>query len=56
MPFFVDDSFIALRYVWRLLHGRGLTWTDGDHVEGYSNLLWVLIVAAGGLFTTNLVG
>ncbi|MDP9150874.1 MAG: hypothetical protein M3O36_13165 [Myxococcota bacterium] len=48
LPFFVDDSFIALRYVWRLLHGRGLTWTDGERVEGYSDLLWILLVAAGG--------
>ncbi|MDP9035934.1 MAG: hypothetical protein M3O50_14125 [Myxococcota bacterium] len=47
LPFFVDDSFIALRYVWRLVHGRGLTWTDGERVEGYSDLLWILLVAAG---------
>jgi hypothetical protein len=56
MPFFADDSFIALRYAWRLLHGQGLTWTDGERVEGYSDLLWVLVVAAGGLFRNNLVG
>jgi hypothetical protein len=56
MPFFVDDSFISLRYVWRLLHGLGLTWTDGERVEGYSDLLWVLLVAAGGLFTPDLIG
>jgi len=55
-PFFADDSFIALRYVWRLLHGRGLTWTDGERVEGYSDLLWVLLVAAGGLFSKELIG
>jgi hypothetical protein len=56
MPFFVDDSFISLRYVWRLLHGLGLTWTDGEHVEGYSDLLWVLLVAAGGMFDKDLIG
>jgi hypothetical protein len=55
MPFFVDDSFISLRYDWRLLHGLGLTWTDGERVEGYSNLLWVLLVAAGGIFDKDLV-
>jgi arabinofuranosyltransferase len=55
MPFFVDDSFISLRYVWRLLHGLGLTWTDGERVEGYSNLLWVLLVAGGGIFDRDLI-
>jgi hypothetical protein len=52
LPHFVsDDAFISLRYVERLLAGDGLTWTDGERVEGYSNLLWVLGVAGlhGGL-------
>ncbi|HEY4149771.1 MAG TPA: hypothetical protein VGM41_12620, partial [Chitinophagaceae bacterium] len=39
------DSFISFRYVDRLLQGKGLTWTDGQPVEGYSNLLWVLLLA-----------
>lgn len=45
MPFLSDDALISLRYVNRLLHGHGLTWTDGRPVEGYSNLLWILSVA-----------
>ncbi len=45
---FADDAFISLRYAQRLLAGRGLTWTDGEAVEGYSNLLWTLLCAAGG--------
>lgn len=44
-PFFSDDAFISLRYAERLLEGKGLTWNDGDTVEGYSNLLWVLATA-----------
>ncbi len=49
-PFFSDDAFISLRYSERLLAGDGLTWTDGERVEGYSNLLWVLLCALlGGL-------
>ncbi len=49
-PFFSDDAFISLRYSERLLAGEGLTWTDGERVEGYSNLLWVLLCAGlGGL-------
>ncbi len=46
--YLADDAFISLRYAQRLLAGRGLTWTDGEAVEGYSNLLWTLLCAAGG--------
>lgn len=55
LPFFADDSFISLRYTERFLDGKGLTWTDGERVEGYSNLLWVLLCAVPGLFGANLV-
>ena len=44
--FVADDSFISFRYVDRLLNGQGLTWTEGRPVEGYSNLLWILVLAA----------
>lgn len=54
-PFFTDDGFISLRYTQRLLEGKGLTWTDNERVEGYSNLLWVLLCALPGLFGANLV-
>ncbi|MDE3015600.1 MAG: hypothetical protein KGI29_01560 [Pseudomonadota bacterium] len=47
-PYFVDDGYISLRYAQRLIHGHGLTWNDGEYVEGYSNLLWVLLTAALG--------
>ncbi len=54
-PFFTDDGFISLRYTDRLLHGAGLTWTDHERVEGYSNLLWVLLCAVPGLFRIDLL-
>jgi hypothetical protein len=41
-----DDAYISLRFAHRLVAGQGLTWTDGERVEGYSNLLWVLACAA----------
>jgi len=48
--FIEDDTLISLRYAERLLDGKGLTWNDGERVEGYSNLAWVLGSAAlGGL-------
>ncbi|MBI1950880.1 MAG: hypothetical protein HYS34_05890 [Acidobacteria bacterium] len=46
LPFIVDDAFISLRYAERLVEGKGLTWTDGERVEGCTNLLWVLCAAA----------
>ncbi len=55
MPFFVDDAFISLRYAQRLVEGHGLTWTDGPPVEGYTNLLWVLLVAGIGAFDVSLI-
>jgi hypothetical protein len=54
-PFFSDDAFVSLRYADRLLHGEGLTWTDGARVEGYSNLLWVLGCASLGALGLDLV-
>jgi hypothetical protein len=44
-PFIADDAFISARYGDRLLSGHGLTWNDGERVEGYSNLLWLLATA-----------
>ena len=41
-----DDAFISFRYVRNLLEGNGLVWNPGERVEGYSNFLWVLELAA----------
>ena len=54
-PFIADDALITLRYADRLLAGDGLTWTDGEPVEGYSNLLWLLLAALLGLFGVDLI-
>jgi len=55
MPFLSDDALISLRYLHRFLHGEGLTWTDGVRVEGYSNLLWILLLASLGVFKVDLI-
>ena len=55
LPFISDDSLISLRYARRLLQGYGLTWTEGVPVEGYSNLLWILSIAAIGFFNVDLI-
>jgi len=53
--FVADDALISLRYAERLLGGHGLTWTDGPPVEGYSNLLWILLCAALGAIGIDLI-
>lgn len=53
--FMADDAFISLRYADRLLEGRGLTWNDGEFVEGYTNLLWILGCALLGRLGMDLV-
>jgi len=43
----VDDAFISFRYARNLVDGFGLVWNPGEFLEGYTNFLWVMIVAAG---------
>jgi hypothetical protein len=45
----VDDAMISMRYGWNLAHSLGLVWNPGERVEGYSNLLMVLWMAAASL-------
>ena len=44
--FLIDDAFISFRYARNLLEGHGLVFNPGEYVEGYSNFLWVLELAA----------
>jgi arabinofuranosyltransferase len=55
LPFIADDALISLRYADRLLAGHGLTWTAGEPVEGYSNLLWLLACAGLGALGIDLI-
>ncbi len=43
--FLGDDCFISFRYARHLVDGWGLVWNPGERVEGYSNFLWVMIMA-----------
>ena len=45
--FVQDDAYISFRYADNLVHGLGLVWNPGERVEGYTNFLWVLIIATG---------
>ena len=39
-----DDAFISFTYAKHLVNGQGLTW-NGLPIEGYTNFLWVLLMA-----------
>jgi arabinofuranosyltransferase len=43
----VDDAFISFRYARNLAAGLGPVFNAGERVEGYSNFLWVVLLAAG---------
>lgn len=42
-----DDAFISFRYAKNLAAGHGLVWNiaESPRVEGFSNLLWVLLIS-----------
>lgn len=51
-----DDAYISYRYARNLVAGHGLVFNPGEHVEGYTNLSWVLLAAlslAAGLDPTT---
>ena len=41
-----DDTLISLQYARNLAAGRGLVFNPGEYVEGYTNFLWVVWLAA----------
>lgn len=44
-----DDAYISYRYAENLVSGQGLVYNPGERVEGFTNLLWTLLVALGVL-------
>ena len=40
-----DDAFITFRYIRNWSGGLGIVYNVGEHVEGYSHPLWLLILA-----------
>ncbi len=46
-----DDAMISMQYAKNLANGDGLVWNPGEQpIEGYSNPLWVLLMAVIHLF------
>ena len=50
-----DDVFISLRYARNLLEGNGLVWNKGEHVEGYTNFLFTLMISGLGWMGVDLL-
>lgn len=50
-----DDAFITYRYAQHFFEGKGLVFNYGDYVEGYSNFLYVLLMAPAFLFPLDWV-
>jgi hypothetical protein len=40
-----DDQMISMRFAWNLVHHNGLVWNAGEHVEGYTNPAWTLLMS-----------
>ncbi len=45
-----DDAMISMRYAYNLAHGLGPVWNAGERVEGFTNPLWVGLMALVHLF------
>jgi hypothetical protein len=45
LEFVKDDAYISFRYTHNLVTGKGLVFNVGDKLEGYTNFLWVLLLA-----------
>jgi hypothetical protein len=52
----VDDAYISFRYARNLTEGHGLVFNPGERVEGYTNFLWVIIIALGMRLGADPVG
>ena len=50
---FTDDAFISFRYANNFLSGNGLVYNVGENVQGYTNFLWVLLLAALKMFNLD---
>jgi arabinofuranosyltransferase len=41
-----DDAYIGMRYARNVAEGKGLVFNPGERVEGYTDFLWIMILAA----------
>lgn len=48
-----DDAMISMRYGRNLAEGSGLVYNAGEQVEGYTNLLWTLVMSGVHLVVSD---
>jgi tetratricopeptide (TPR) repeat protein len=53
--FIQDDSFITFRFIRNFTSGSGLVFNKGEYVEGYTSILWALVLAVPAKLGFNLV-
>jgi arabinofuranosyltransferase len=51
----VDDAYISYRYAENVAKGLGFVFNAGEHVEGFTNFLWVVLLAAAHSLGANTV-
>lgn len=51
-----DDAFITFRYANNFIDGHGLVFNIGERVEGFTSILWVLILSSVKILGLDLVG
>jgi hypothetical protein len=47
LSFLCDDAFISFRYAWNWVEHGEIVFNLGERVEGYTNFLWVALMAGG---------
>jgi hypothetical protein len=58
----VEDAFIGFRYAQNLARGAGLVLNKGERVEGYTNFLWLFLLAGASkialdpIFVSKIMG
>nr|MBN2277673.1 hypothetical protein [candidate division Zixibacteria bacterium] len=50
-----DDAYISFRYVENYLDGHGLVFNAGEHIEGYTNFLWTIILVLARMVGFNII-
>ncbi|HPI38144.1 MAG TPA: hypothetical protein PK397_09390 [Ignavibacteriaceae bacterium] len=55
MKWVCDDAFITFRYIENWINGAGLVYNPGEYVEGYTNFLWLLLLAFFNILGFDLV-
>jgi len=49
-----DDAYISFRYAQNFADGHGLVFNQGERVEGFTNFLWTMVIAAAAWFKLDL--